>query len=84
LRARERAGRREGARMQIVDLVLAVCLSASPAECREEHLYFESHGSLRACMAEAVPAMAVWAGDHPGWKIVRFHCQWANQDGEDI
>jgi hypothetical protein len=64
--------------MPIVDLILAVCLITDPASCREEHLYFQSHGSLRACMAEAIPAMAQWAGSHPQWHIERFHCEWAS------
>jgi hypothetical protein len=68
--------------MPIVDLVIAVCLISDPTSCREEHLYFESHGSLRACMAEAIPAMAQWAGNNPQWHIERFHCEWAN-DAEE-
>jgi hypothetical protein len=64
--------------MPVVDLVLAVCLISDPGTCREEHLYFESHGSLRACMAEAIPTMAQWAGTHPEWHIERFHCEWAD------
>lgn len=70
--------------MQIVDLVLAVCLVSDPGSCRDEHLYFESHGSLRACMMEALPAIADWAGDHPQWRISRFHCEWASTAEEDI
>ena len=68
--------------MPVVDLVLAVCLLANPADCHDEHLYFESHGSLRACMAEAIPTLAQWAGTHPEWKIVRFHCEWADFNEE--
>ncbi|MGH6922253.1 MAG: hypothetical protein ACRED5_00655 [Propylenella sp.] len=64
--------------MPIVDLVLAVCLLSDPTSCREEHLYFESHGSLTACLAEAIPTMAQWAGGHPQWHIKRFHCEWAD------
>ena len=50
--------------------------------CRDEHLYFESHGSLQRCMIEAMPAMAQWAGDHPQWRIESFHCEWADADEE--
>ena len=63
--------------MPIVDLIVAVCMAGDPGICREEHLYFESHGSLRACMAEAIPTLAAWAGAHPQWRIQRFHCEWA-------
>jgi len=69
--------------MPIVDLILAVCMTGDPDICREEHLYFESHGSLRACMAEAIPTMATWAGDHPQWRIMRFHCEWADGTEEN-
>jgi hypothetical protein len=70
--------------MPIVDLILAVCLAGDPSRCRDEHLYFESHGSLRQCMAEAMPTMAQWAGEHPQWRITRFHCEWADAGREDI
>ena len=66
--------------MPIVDLILAVCMSSSAQNCHEEHLYFESHGSLRACMSEAMPAMADWSGRHPQWQITRFRCEWADTE----
>jgi hypothetical protein len=68
--------------MPIVDLILAVCLFDNPGMCREEHLYFESHGSLQRCMAEAIPALAQWAGEHPQWRIARFHCAWVDGSEE--
>jgi hypothetical protein len=68
--------------MPIVDLILAVCMVADPSNCRDEHLYFESQGSLRHCMAEAIPTAAQWAGQHPEWRIVKFHCEWATMDEE--
>ena len=64
--------------MPTVALIMAVCMFSQPSSCREEHLYFESHGSLRACMAEAIPTMAEWAGTHPQWHIEKFHCEWAD------
>jgi hypothetical protein len=66
--------------MPTVALILAVCLYANPDTCREEHLYFESNGSLRACMSEALPTMAQWAGTHPEWHIERFRCEWAHPE----
>ena len=41
--------------MELVDLVLTVCLTANPDKCRDEHLYFESRGSLFQCMFLAPP-----------------------------
>ena len=37
--------------MDMVDLILTVCLTANPGNCRDEHLYFESRGSLLQCMS---------------------------------
>ena len=68
--------------MPIVDLILAVCMIREPSTCREEHLYFESHGSLSRCMIEAVPTLAKWAADHPEWRIARFHCEWVDTSEE--
>lgn len=68
--------------MPFVDLILAVCLISQPTNCREEHLYFESHGSLTRCLMEAVPTMAKWAGEHPEWRITRFHCEWVDDSEE--
>jgi hypothetical protein len=64
--------------MLIVDLIVAVCLISDAQQCRDEHLYFESHGSLQQCMFEAMPTVAAWAGQHPRWRVTGFHCEWAN------
>jgi hypothetical protein len=71
-----------GIEMPVVDLILAVCMVTDPSSCREEHLYFESHGSLRSCMWEAMPTMAEWAGSNPQWHIERFHCEWVSESEE--
>jgi hypothetical protein len=68
--------------MQMVDLIIAVCLAGDPSICRNEHLYFESRGSLERCMFEAMPAVADWAGRHPEWRVSRFHCEWVNSNEE--
>ena len=70
--------------MTFVDLVFAVCMLAQPAECKEQHLYFEAGGSLNQCMGEAIPHLARWAGEHPGWRVVRFRCEWAGAKGKQI
>jgi len=68
----------------LVDLVIATCLIAQPGTCRDQHLYFESYGSLQRCMMEAMPHVAQWSGEHPQWRVVRFHCQFAGNTGRDI
>ena len=68
--------------MPIVDLIIAVCMVSDPTICRDEHLYFESHGSLQRCMFEAMPAVAAWAGKHPQWRVSRFRCEWVDGNEE--
>jgi hypothetical protein len=65
--------------MDVVDLVLTVCLAANAADCREEHLYFESRGDLRQCMFLAQPEIAKWSGQHPHLKVVRWECKYPDK-----
>jgi hypothetical protein len=64
--------------MLMVDLILMVCMVEDARKCHDEHLYFESHGSLERCMFQAMPYMAEWARNHPQWRITGFHCEWAD------
>jgi hypothetical protein len=60
--------------MDLVDLVLTVCVLANPTNCREEHLYFESRGSLFQCMMLAPTQIAKWSETHPAVKVTRWQC----------
>ena len=64
--------------MLMVDLILAICMVDDAKTCREEHLYFESQGSLDRCMFLAIPYIAQWSGQHPQWVVKAFHCEWAH------
>ncbi|MDP9836318.1 hypothetical protein J2T09_001062 [Neorhizobium huautlense] len=60
--------------MNMVDLILTVCLLANPTSCREEHLLFESRGSLFQCMILAPTEIAKWSEEHPALLIKRWRC----------
>ncbi|MER9234652.1 hypothetical protein NKI56_21555 [Mesorhizobium sp. M0622] len=66
--------------MDMVDLILTVCLSANPGNCRDEHLYFESRGSLFQCMFLAPGEIAKWSQEHPSLKIVRWKCAFGSKE----
>ncbi|MCZ4091280.1 hypothetical protein [Sinorhizobium psoraleae] len=68
--------------MNLVDLVLTVCMLANPTDCRTEHLYFESRGSLVQCMMLAPSEIAKWSESHPRLKIVRWKCVFPDKDQE--
>lgn len=58
-----------------MDLVMFVCLVASPETCREERVavsYEQVHP--RSCMAGAVPVIAEWTEGNPDWRISRWKC----------
>jgi hypothetical protein len=66
--------------MNMVDLVLTVCLTANPTNCREQHLYFESRGSLLQCMFLAPSEIAKWSSEHPGHRVMRWHCAFPDKE----
>lgn len=66
--------------MDMVDLILTVCLSANPSSCRDEHLYFESHGSLMQCMFLAPSEIAKWSQEHPALKVTRWKCAFPSKE----
>ncbi|MCB5204945.1 hypothetical protein LH464_20995 [Neorhizobium sp. T786] len=68
--------------MNLVDLVLTVCVLANPSNCRTEHLYFESQGSLFQCMILAPTQIAKWSESHPAVRIVRWKCVFPDQSRE--
>ncbi len=64
-----------------IELIVAVCLHATPTDCREMHFQVIEENSLVACMANAQPYGARWISGHPRWRIVRWTCT-AGQAGE--
>lgn len=67
-----------------VTLVLTVCLQSDPKTCHSEQYMFENHGSLSACMFEAVPYIAEWQGTHPTMKVMKWHCEYPGTSGQEL
>ena len=68
--------------MNLIDLVLLACSLANPGACHEYHLLIPAQGSLRACAMEAPPYLAQWIGEHPNFRVARWHCSWPGQEDE--
>lgn len=47
-------------------LIVLACLAST---CSTHELQVES------CSAGGMAAVAAWAGDHPGWRVVRWRCE---------
>jgi hypothetical protein len=61
--------------MGMLELVVTVCAIAQPTLCEDQHLQFETRGSLAQCALAAPPYIAQWIGQHPKWAAVRWHCE---------
>lgn len=70
--------------MAFIDLIVLVCAISNPSACREEHILFQSAGSLESCMMRAQPYLAQWAGEHPALQIRRWRCAWPETEARDI
>ncbi|MBS9478029.1 hypothetical protein [Ancylobacter radicis] len=69
-----------------MELILSICLIASPGTCREEALSvsLESTGVPAQCMMSALPVIAEWSGTHPKWKVLKWRCAPPGKAGQDI
>jgi hypothetical protein len=61
--------------MDLVNLVMTVCLVASPGKCRQEKLSFESRGSLMTCMFLAQSEIVKWSAEHPALTVKKWLCE---------
>ncbi len=66
----------------LINLILTVCLSNSPGQCREETLTFESQGNLAKCMFLAPIEIAKWSDSHPTLNVTRWKCKFPGTDDE--
>lgn len=59
-----------------MELVLSICLMASPAMCREEAVPVgaETPATASQCLMEAPIIVAEWSGIHPKWTVTRWRC----------
>jgi hypothetical protein len=60
--------------MDLVNLVMTVCLVASPGKCREEKLTFERRGDLMTCMFLAQSEIVKWSTEHPALSVKKWKC----------
>ena len=66
----------------MVDLIFLVCTLQSPSACVQKHLLLEYQGSLNQCAMRAQPVLAQWSGEHPGFRVAGWHCEWPDQEEE--
>lgn len=69
-----------------MELILSVCLLASPGVCKEEALSLAGEQTRLAsqCLVSAPVVIAEWADGHPKWKVVKWRCGAAHDKVKDI
>jgi len=69
-----------------MELILSICLIASPGTCREEPVSvgFERPPAPFQCMMDAPVRIAEWSENHPKWKVTRWRCSAPGVAGRDI
>lgn len=59
----------------MISLVFVVCLAAQPDACEERSLAYLEPISPMECLMRAQPELAVWAEEHPVWRVRRWSCR---------
>lgn len=60
----------------MIELVFVACLLNDPGRCEEKGLQFVEVPSPMACMMGAQPQLAMWAEQHPRWRVASWKCRW--------
>jgi len=69
----------------MIDLIVTVCFLLNPNACSDQHILFDWQGeSLNACVMRAQPYLAQWIGEHPDMRIVRYRCEWPEQEKQSL
>jgi hypothetical protein len=58
----------------LIELVMLVCLAASPTECREERPLTEIN-SVMACATQGQMVAAQWLSQHPAFTLSSWRCE---------
>ena len=58
----------------LIELVMLVCLAASPTVCREERPLCEIT-AVMACAAQGQMVAARWLSQHPAFTLSRWRCE---------
>lgn len=69
-----------------MELILSICLIASPVTCREEavSVSVEIPPAPVQCMIGAMPVIAEWSETHPKWKVLKWRCARPGVGGREI
>ena len=65
----------------MISIVISACLIADPEVCRDYRVPLSIDVvDPKHCLMAAPPHFALWAEEHPGWRIVKWRCRPGNAD----
>jgi hypothetical protein len=71
--------------MNYLELIFTVCMIENATVCEDKHIAVDNQQmSVATCVICAPPTLARWAGDNPGWTIVRWHCDYSDHRDEHV
>lgn len=61
----------------MIQLVLVLCLSASPTSCVEDRPMPEQAFTMSSCLSSSAAQQAAveWMQEHPGYELRRWKCE---------
>jgi hypothetical protein len=66
----------------VIAILLTACLIGEPTTCRDDKIALLPGVSLTQCLMTALPQLAKWSEEHPGWHVERWQC--GNASRQDI
>jgi len=59
----------------MMELVLIVCLHATPDRCEERSIGLYTEISAMTCLMQAQPQIAAWSEQNPALRVSRWSCR---------
>jgi hypothetical protein len=70
--------------MNFLEVIFMVCMIENATVCEQKHVAVDQQMSLTTCALCAMPTLARWAGDNPGWTIVSWQCDYSGTRDEPV
>ena len=70
--------------MNFLELIFTVCMMENAELCEDKHIAIDQQMSATTCAMCAMPTLARWAGDNPGWTIISWRCDYSNNRNEPV
>jgi hypothetical protein len=70
--------------MNFLELIFTVCMIGNDTVCEDQHIAVDQQMSVATCATCALPTLARWSRENPGWTIVRWHCDYSSNRGQPV